>query len=145
MNNTVTISCTIGTTDPAASIGLEVWVDNTKLFDTDHVREQLTLEWQLAEDDADHDLRFIMKNKTSEHTLVDDSGQIVEDTRLVIHDICFDKISLGQLVSESTTYTHDFNGTKDTCVDQFFGEMGCNGTVSLKFTTPIYIWLLENM
>ena len=97
MNDKITISCTIGTTDPAASIGLEIWVDNTKLFDTDHVSEQLTLEWQLAEDDADHDLRFIMKNKTSEHTLVDDSGQIVEDARLVIHDICFDKISLGQL------------------------------------------------
>jgi hypothetical protein len=23
--------------------------------------------------------------------------------------------------------------------------MGCNGTVSLKFTTPIYMWLLETM
>jgi hypothetical protein len=23
--------------------------------------------------------------------------------------------------------------------------MGCNGTVSLKFTAPAYLWLLENM
>ena len=27
----------------------------------------------------------------------------------------------------------------------FFGNMGCNGYVSLKFATPIYLWLLEHM
>jgi len=42
-------------------------------------------------------------------------------------------------------YQHDFNGTGNPTIDKFYGEMGCNGTVSLKFTTPIYLWLLENM
>ena len=42
-------------------------------------------------------------------------------------------------------YRHDYNGTTDPFDDEFYGEMGCNGTVSLKFTTPIYLWLLENL
>jgi hypothetical protein len=42
-------------------------------------------------------------------------------------------------------YQHDFNGTGKLTTQNFYGELGCNGTVSLKFSTPIYIWLLENM
>ena len=42
-------------------------------------------------------------------------------------------------------FQHDFNGTQPEIKDTFFGEMGCNGTVSLRFTTPIYLWLLEHM
>ena len=49
------------------------------------------------------------------------------------------------MLVEQAVYTHDFNGTQPEIEDTFFGEMGCNGTVSLRFTTPIYLWLLENM
>ena len=144
MNNTTKISCTIGTINPAAELGLEVWLDDQQLFNTNHVSDQ-QLEWPISEDEADHELRFIMKNKTTDHTQVDEHGKIIQDSRITIQNLCFDEIELGQLFIDHAEYVHDFNGTKDTCVDQFFGEMGCNGTVSLKFTTPIYIWLLENM
>jgi hypothetical protein len=144
MNNTTKISCTIGTTNPAAELGLEVWLDDQQLFDTDHVSGQ-QLEWAINEDEADHELRFIMKNKTTEHTQVDEHGKIIQDARITIQNLCFDEIKLGQLVIDLTEYTHDFNGTGATIIDKFYGEMGCNGTVSLKFTTPMYIWLLENM
>jgi len=144
MNNTVKISCTIDTNDPAAELGLEVWLDNQQLFNTNHVSDQ-HLEWSISEDEADHELRFVMKNKTTDHTQIDEHGTIIQDARITIQNLCFDEIELGQLFIDHAEYVHDFNGTKDTCVDQFFGEMGCNGTVSLKFTTPIYIWLLENM
>jgi len=54
-----------------------------------------------------------------------------------------------QLYSDMPThiiqYCHDFNGTQPAVVDRFHGSLGCNGTVTLKFTTPIYLWLLENM
>jgi len=46
---------------------------------------------------------------------------------------------------DHATYTHNFNGTQAETTDKFYGEMGCNGTVSLRFTTPIYLWLLETM
>ena len=144
MNNTVTISCTIGTTDPATELGLEVWLDDQQLLVTDHVNDQ-QLECQVTEDEADHELRFVMKNKITDHTKIDEHGTILQDSRITIQNLCFDEIALGQVFIDHAEYAHDFNGTKDSVTEKFYGEMGCNGTVSLKFTTPIYIWLLENM
>ena len=144
MNNTVKISCTIGATNAATKLGLEIWLDDQQLFDTNHVSAQ-QLEWSIKEDEGDHELRFIMKNKTIDHTQLDEHGQIIQDHRITIQNLCFDEIALGQLFVDHAEYTHDFNGTKDIITDKFYGEMGCNGTVSLKFTTPMYIWLLENM
>ena len=71
MNNTTKISCTIGTINPAAELGLEVWLDDQQLFNTNHVSDQ-QLEWPISEDEADHELRFVMKNKTTDHTQLDE-------------------------------------------------------------------------
>jgi hypothetical protein len=144
MDNTTKISCTIGASSPADALGLEIWLDNQQLFNTNHVNDQ-TLEWSISEDEAVHELRFIMKNKTTDHTQIDEHGTIIQDAVITITNLCFDEIALGQMFVDHAEYTHDFNGTKDIIKDKFYGEMGCNGTVSLKFTTPIYLWLLENM
>ena len=144
MNNTTKISCTIGTTNPAVNLGLEIWLDDQQLFDTNHVNDQ-QLEWSIRDDEADHELRFIMKNKTMYHTQIDEHGTIIQDSNLTITNLTFDDIELGQIFIDLAEYTHDFNGTQPKITSKFYGEMGCNGTVSLNFTTPIYIWLLENM
>lgn len=105
----------------------------------------MPLTFDLDEDVADHELRFVMKNKTQEHTTVDEHGSIVKDARLTISNVTFDEIPLEQIFFEQAVYTHDFNGTQAETTNKFYGEMGCNGTVSLKFSTPIYLWLLEHM
>jgi hypothetical protein len=86
-----------------------------------------------------------MKNKTIDLTKIDEEGKILKDACLTISDVAFEDIELGHMFTEQTSYTHDFNGTQAEISDKFYGSMGCNGTVSLKFTTPIYLWLLENM
>jgi hypothetical protein len=124
---------------------MEIWVDNQKIFNQDWVAESQTISYELSDHDAEHELRFVMKNKTVDHTKVDESGAIVEDACLIISDLAFDDIVLGNIVTEKAVYTHNFNGNSEAVQNKFFGEMGCNGTVSLKFTTPIYLWLLENL
>ena len=145
MNNTAIFSCSIGTTDAVAGLGMEIWLDQEQIFNVDHVKEIIKFTHKFDEIDAAHELRFVMKNKTIEHTQVAENGDILHDACLTISDIAFEEIKLGHMVIEQAVYTHDFNGTQPEIEDQFFGEMGCNGTVSLKFTTPIYLWLLENM
>jgi hypothetical protein len=145
MENTIKISCVIDTTDNTVPLCMEIWVDNQQIFNQDCVTEPRTISYEFSDLDADHELRFVMKNKKGEHTIVDDSGNIVKDACLTISDLAFDDLTLGHIVTEKAVYTHDFNGTGDAIQDKFFGRMGCNGTVSLKFTTPIYLWLLENM
>jgi hypothetical protein len=145
MENNVKISCVIGTTDHESALGLEIWLDDQQIFNQDWITEHQTISYEFSDIDADHELRFIMKNKTVDHTTVDESGAIVKDACLTISDLAFDEILLGHIVTEKTEYTHDFNGNGKLTQDKFFGQMGCNGVVSLKFATPMYLWLLENM
>jgi hypothetical protein len=145
MSNTVTITCTVDTTNTKATLGFEAWVDDQKFFDSNHVQAQQPVVMEIADDDGEHELRFVLKNKTFGHTQIDAAGNIVSDARLIVTDLAFDEIQLGHMVTEQAVYTHDVNGTQQEIRDEFYGEMGCNGTVSLKFTTPIYLWLLDHM
>jgi hypothetical protein len=145
MTSAASISFTLDTTNPKVALGFEAWVDDQKLFDTDHVQSQQQVVIEIADDDSDHELKFILKNKTADHTQVDDAGNIVVDATLTITDLAFEEIKLGHMVTEQAVYSHNFNETQKEIQDEFYGVMGCNGTVSLKFSTPIYLWLLENM
>jgi hypothetical protein len=144
MENTVKIKCNVGATNMAAGLAMQVWVDAEKIFDQTVV-ETTPVEFDISEDETEHSIRFVMANKMPDHTQVDSNGNIVADSRLTVSDLEFDKIPLGKIVSDTAVYTHTSNGTAAEIQDKFFGEMGCNGTVELKFTTPVYLWLLENM
>jgi hypothetical protein len=96
-------------------------------------------------DDTDYTLEIVMSGKQSDHTVVDQDGVIQEDRVIEIGKIAIDDLELGQMFIEQAQYHHDFNGTQAATVDKFYGDMGCNGTVSLKFTTPSYLWLLEHL
>ena len=146
MTSTVSITFNLSTTDAMAELGFEAWIDQRKFLDLDHVKEPQPVTVELDDqDDAEHELRLVLKNKTAEHTQVDEQGNIITDARLLITDVAFDEIRLGHMFFEQAVYTHDFNGTGKATEDKFYGELGCNGTVSLKFATPMYLWLLEHM
>ena len=145
MENTVKISCVIDTTDSTVPLGMEIWFDDQQIFSQEWVAESQIVSYEFSDLDAEHELRFVMKNKTVDHTKVDESGAIVKDACLIISKLEFDEIALGHIVTEKTVYTHDFNGTGSLTQHKFFGQIGCNGVVSLKFTTPVYLWLLENL
>ena len=144
MENTK-ITCTIGTTDPSAELGLEVWLDDFQIFNSNHITGTEDIVHEFKDDETDHELRFVMKNKNDLHTKIDENSNIVSDARLTINNVAFDDIELKQVFIDEAVYTHDFNGNGEDTTTQFFGEMGCNGTVSLAFSSPIYIWLLEHM
>ena len=143
--NKVKFNCVVGSTDFGVPLGLEIWLDQHKLFDKDCVDQTYQVEHEISDNDGDHELRFVLKNKQPEHTTVDLVGNIVSDVTVAISNIKFDGIDCQYLTTTLAEYQHDFNGTGNLTIDKFYGEMGCNGTVSLKFSTPIYLWLLENM
>lgn len=109
-----------------------------------HDAEEIIVEFN-GDDDGDHLLEIEMQGKTRRHTRVDAQGNIIEDRVIKMWDFSIDDIFLGHTFTELAEYQHDFNGTGTMILDKFFDTMGCNGTVRLKFTTPIYLWLLENM
>jgi hypothetical protein len=143
--NASTFHCQIGTTDPTCPLGLEIWLDADRIYATDHVTVTQLVEATVQDDDQPHELRIIVKNKLPEHTVIDDTGAIIKDACLIIRNICFDDIELNHLFAENSVYRHNYNGTGAWTDDEFFETLGCNGTVTFKFTTPIYLWLLEHM
>lgn len=145
MTNTISISFELNTSNDQAELGFEAWVDNTQFADIAHVQGRQSIKIEIPDIDGDHELRLILKNKTEAHTEIDEQGTIVSDATLAISDLAFDEIKLGHMTTKLATYDHDFNGTKEPVQDKFYGIIGCNGTVSLKFIMPVYLWLLENM
>jgi len=95
--------------------------------------------------DGDHKLEICLSGKTEQDTIVDDNGNIIQDLLVSVNGITLDTVDISQKFWESSKYHHDFNGSQPAIVDEFFGDMGCNGRVEFVFSTPSYLWILENI
>jgi hypothetical protein len=141
----VKFQCKIENSDPDAALGLEIWLDDQRIYHNAWVKQAETVEYNLADDEGQHSLRWILTGKTNEHTKIDEAGNIVKDALISVTDVAFDDIQLGHSFNELATYQHNFNGNGADTVESFNNKMGCNGTVTFEFSTPFYLWLLENM
>lgn len=145
MTGSLKINLEITSSDSAVPLGLEVWVDTDCVISVDHVESTVKVCHELSDADAEHELRVVLKNKTPEHTQIDADGNIVQDAVLTIDRVEFDDIEISDVFVKLSQYQHSFNGTGEPTVGQCYKTLGCNGTVSLKFNTPFYLWLLETM
>jgi hypothetical protein len=97
-------------------------------------------------EDANYKLELVLSGKTDKHTLLDDRNNVLSSTELLLTNFNFDEINIDSIVlTNSLPYTHNFNGASETVTEKFYDTAGCNGTITLEFTTPFYLWLLENM
>ena len=100
------------------------------------------------EDDTENYLTVEYHNKDAKQDVVlIDAGPPIADKRVEITSISFDDIELDFFqLNDPNTFkyestdpegvdTHGFDATK----------LSWNGKTTLRFTTPIYIWLLENL
>ena len=133
------------TSDAECPLGVQVWLDDSLLLDQAHVTQKIAFAHAMSDDDGEHQLRVVMSGKTAEHTQINQAGDITKDATLKISAVTIDGIDVNQLFLDRCVYTHDFNGTQPKIKDTFHGVAGCNGTIAFEFTTPIYLWLLENM
>jgi hypothetical protein len=112
----------------------------TGLLDGEQVRHEFD-----DSSDSEHVLVFELSGKLPQHTQLDSQGNIVSDALVTISDLAFNDIELGHTFTAVTRYHHDHNGTGACVTEPFYGVMGCNGRAEMRFTTPIYLWLLENI
>lgn len=142
---TVPFSCKISTTNPSATLGLEILLNGSSIFKKDHVTETIIFKHEILDEEGTQELQFVLSGKTPADTKIDADGNITEDAMIAITDFFTDEIDLTNLIWENAEYTHNFNGNGNETEERFYGNLGCNGKVSFKFNTPIYLWLLENM
>ena len=145
-DTTIPFKISVENTDPSKLLNFEILLDNTRIFYSDHINEPVVFSCNINDEiETEHVLEFVMTSKTSDCTQIDDQGNIVSDAMLSVKTIEFDEIDIFKTFTENSVYTHDFNGTQPEIQEKFYGDMGCNGRVTFKFTTPFYLWLLENM
>ena len=143
--NTIFLALAINPTDPDRPLGLCVRLNGQELYRTDAVTARIVLHQFLPDQDGEHKLEIELYGKTVDHAHLDLNGNFEYDSCLRIDAVEFDDIDIMPTFQTLAQYQHNFNGTGDSVTERCYGVMGCNGTVILTFTTPIYLWLLENM
>ena len=123
----------------------EVWLDNILVWSAPQLHQTMIFSHDFSDGDGEHCLQIVLSGKTTEHTVVDHAGNIVKDATVQISQVVIDELDINQLFLEKCVYQHNFNGSQPDITDTFHGIAGCNGVISFKFSTPIYLWLLENM
>lgn len=95
------------------------------------------------EEDKEHLLEITLENKLLTDTVENaDKTAIVKDMLLNVESIEIDEIDLGTLKWTASEFVAE-NPDKPTlpkCIN-----LGWNGSYQLRFTSPFYLWLLENM
>jgi hypothetical protein len=94
------------------------------------------------EEDSDYTLEIRLENKDDSDTKVDEHGQIVKDMLLNIESIEIDDINVENLIWSISKYTPD---DKDLPTLTKCTSLGWNGTYYFPFSSPFYVWLLENL
>ena len=147
----------VGTTDAESKLGVRVILNQDVIYNNPHVTKTDHVSYDIGDQDAEHVLTIELYGKLPEHTEINSAGQIVKDALVTVENMHVDGIDISSILTSDSNqpgsnvpnqivqYYHDFNGSGHAIVDRFYGSMGCNGIARLKFTTPIYLWLLENM
>ena len=107
-----------------------------------------------SEEGKDHTLTISRSGKTKSDTVINDKGDILKDQLLHIKNIEIDEIDIGALVYEGV-YTPEYPepwATQQRSAGQELpvsfknvNTMGHNGVWQLRFASPFYMWLLENL
>ena len=136
----------------------EILLDDKSHFDgeirgTQDKPNLIEFEAELDED-SEYTLVIRMHSKNNNQTVIDEKSHIVKDQLLHIKSVEIDEIDIGALVYEgiyTPNYpepwaTQQMQSGKDL-KDSFKNvtQMGWNGNWRLKFKSPFYMWLLENL
>lgn len=141
-------SCTVAFTARSShsDLRLQVRLNGQVVLDPALTNTEQDFSFEFADiEGAANIIEFELSGKTAAHTGIDESGEITHDELVTISAVSIDEIELGHLLTEKAVYQHNFNGSQPMTEEQFFGAMGCNGVVRFEFSSPFYLWLLENM
>ena len=127
---------------------IKVAINNNILLDT-QLEEKLDFEQAVElSDNESHQLTFTLYGKTNNDTEILEDGTIKQDTLVKLSQLQLENINLTNTMSlhnDIFYYEHDTNGTAQLEKHTLYNTLGCNGTATINFTTPFYIWSLENL
>jgi len=145
VSTTIPVQCNITVSNPATPLYFAAYIDNLLIFEENITTGSYTINSGVENtiDTTNHELTFILDNKTENHTILDDNDIIIEDAMITVENILFDNINMLPVVGNFATYYHSFNSSENEIItDVFHDNIGFNGKIVIPFTTPIHPWLL---
>ena len=140
------VELVVGGDTDCAELSIEIMMDHHHVHKINCTSKDTTLGILVNEEPGTKLLQIIMNGKSGRHTVLDNQGKIVSDISVHVKKILFDSIDVtDQFCLGQKIYTHDFNGTDLPIQDEFYGIIGCNGTVDIAFDTPISLWFIKHL
>ena len=118
----------------------KVWLDDTVLLQASELTQPTKVTYSGQLEEGEHEIRISLHGKDGVTDTVIEDGKIVKDQILNIDEITFDGIPLGFLLHSVGEFKSDSGEVTSNMVN-----LGVNGTWTMKFTAPIYLWLLEHL
>ena len=148
INDTATLKVGIkNKEDSTAPLTVAIVIDGVaQTEETYRPGKELIHTFTISDEEAEHTLEIFLKGKTYDHTKLDVDGNVVADSLIEVTVLELEDIDVMTPLRETSTYVHSYNNPDlEPVSDEFNFAMGCNGTVTMKFSTPAFIWLLENI
>jgi len=140
------VELSILATADAPDVQTVIFADNTQLLSSSAKNKSQRVFFEVDDNiQTTHSITIGMSGKDSKHTTVDKLGNILTDVVVQVERIVIDEIDCTDIFcSGLQCYCHDSNGSQPKFIDEFYGLLGCNGTVTFEFTTPIHLWFLTH-
>lgn len=122
--------------------GARVYI-NQELTHEGLIAEPTELSWSGELEEGEQVIVVEMYDKRDGDTVFDENENIIKDVILNIDNISFGDVDLNELVQMGSMYYPKSKYAPevlDQCVN-----LGWNGRWELKFSSPTYLWLLENL
>lgn len=119
----------------------KVWIGNEVVLQSSEIRDPTKIAWKGNLTQGKQSIRIAVFGKDNlSETVIDESGKTIKDQLLHIDSISIDEINLDGMLHLHGKFLGEDGSSADKIVN-----IGWNGTWSLDFQVPVYIWLLENM
>lgn len=117
-------------------------IDSRAIAEATDVVEYVEFDVELTEG-TEYKLFIRLENKINSDVVQnEDKTAIINDMLLNIVSIEIDEINLGNLINTQSRFVGD-DAARPVLVQ--CTNLGWNGTWELSFTSPFYVWLLENI
>ena len=134
----ITLDSDYQTVPPTA----EVHVAGREIFKGQVTGPTLIVQHLELEDNSDYQLLIKLVDKHSDHTVVDDQGNVIKDSSLKIKKLVVEDIEIQSVLSTNPEkFYYEHSGSQHILYD----TLGVNGQAVINFSTPFYIWLLETI
>jgi len=149
MNNNLLFNLDISVSHPNKPLKFEIFQDNLLQYNVLTNKDRYSFSFDIPNDTNSHNIKFVMSEKTDNHTIFNSTTNDFESSAQII----FDKMTVGGVDFKSIlqkndkliTYTHDSNGYANLETTVFDFCMGFNGIVEIKYENPIYLWMFQYM